>query len=62
MSCLSWNCRRLGVPLTVQVLGDMIRLLNPGLVFLCETRCFASYVDSLKIDGVGLVLLLTEMV
>lgn len=46
MSCLLWNCRGLGFPLTVQVLRDMICLLNPELV--AETRCTPGYVDSLK--------------
>lgn len=43
-----WNCRGLGVPLTVLALRDMIRLLNPELVFLSETRSNSDYVDTLK--------------
>lgn len=45
MSCLVWNCRGLGVPLTVHVFRDLIRLLNP---FLSETRCSTGYIDSIK--------------
>lgn len=48
MSCLIWNYRGLEVPLTVLVLRDMIRLLNPELAFLPETRCYSDYVESLK--------------
>lgn len=44
-----WNYRGLGVPLTVLVLRDMIRLLNPKLVFLSETRCSFDYLDSLNV-------------
>lgn len=48
MSFLIWNCRGLGVPLTVRILRDMVRLLNPELVFLSETRCTTGYIDDLK--------------
>lgn len=48
MSCLSWNCIGLGVPLRVHAVRDMLHLLNPELVFLCETRCITGYVDTLK--------------
>lgn len=50
MICLAWNCRGLGVPLTVHVLRDMIRLLNPELVSLFETRCSTGYMDTLKVQ------------
>ncbi|XP_031124299.1 uncharacterized protein LOC116026992 [Ipomoea triloba] len=37
MSCLSWNCRGLGNPSTVQVLVDLIHSKKPNIVFLIET-------------------------
>ena len=37
MSCLFWNCRRLGNLCTVRELGDFIRTKNPFVVFLTET-------------------------
>lgn len=63
MSCLIWNCRGLGVPLTVHVFKDLIRLLNPELIFLSETRSSITYMEELKancnrfgfvVDRVGL--------
>lgn len=48
MSCLFWNCRGLGVPLTVLVLRDMIRAKNSDLVFLSETRSVQSKLESIK--------------
>ncbi|KAL4298005.1 hypothetical protein GQ457_12G013580 [Hibiscus cannabinus] len=38
MKILSWNCRGLGSPATVQSLGSFIAQHDPNLVFLCETR------------------------
>ena len=35
---LSWNCQRLGNPLTVQTLKEFIRSHNPTMVFLMETK------------------------
>lgn len=48
MSCLFWNCRGLGVSLTVLVLGDIIRLSNPDIVFISKTKCLNSKIKSLK--------------
>ncbi|XP_041011334.1 uncharacterized protein LOC121255116 [Juglans microcarpa x Juglans regia] len=38
MKTLSWNCRGLGNPRTVQDLVRMIRIKKPSLVFLMETK------------------------
>ncbi|KAK6162202.1 hypothetical protein DH2020_002043 [Rehmannia glutinosa] len=48
MNLLSWNCRGLGNPRTVQELRDFIRVLSPGLVFLCETKFSSRELDNLK--------------
>lgn len=48
MSCLFWNCRGLGVPLTILVLGDMIRAKNPDIVFLSETKSLYGQIETLK--------------
>nr|GMC69204.1 uncharacterized protein LOC109160652 [Ipomoea batatas] len=37
MSLLTWNCRGLGNPTTIQVLADLIRAKRPKVVFLIET-------------------------
>ena len=38
MSCLSWNCHRLGNPQTEDKLVAMVRNKDPKLVFLMETK------------------------
>lgn len=57
MSCLFWNCRDLGVPLTVLTLGDLLRSKNPDLVFLAETRSLRWKIEELKrkwnLNGIG---------
>ncbi|TVU06561.1 hypothetical protein EJB05_49782, partial [Eragrostis curvula] len=35
---MSWNCRGLGLPRTVQELTTLVRAKSPKLVFICETR------------------------
>ena len=37
MTCLSWNCRGLGNPRTVQVLRDLVLSKRPYFIFLMET-------------------------
>lgn len=37
MNYLSWNCRGLGSPRAIRILGDLIKSKNPDLVFLSET-------------------------
>lgn len=48
MSCLFWNCRGLGVPLTVLPLGDILRNKNPDIIFLSETKSLQHNIESLK--------------
>ena len=38
MSALSWNCRGLGNPLTVNALHKIVKKEDPTLVFLMETK------------------------
>jgi exonuclease III len=37
MNCLTWNCRGLGNPRTVQELARLVRAQDPTVVFLIET-------------------------
>ncbi|KAL0457840.1 UNVERIFIED_CONTAM: hypothetical protein Slati_0411200 [Sesamum latifolium] len=57
MSLLVWNCQGLGNPWTVRGLQELIRVHNPLLVFLTETKCSASQIEVLKrrldLFGVG---------
>ncbi|KAL7132329.1 hypothetical protein ABFS83_12G066400 [Erythranthe nasuta] len=48
MICLFWNCQGLGVPLTIHVLGDILRRKNPSLLFLSETRATPNLIERLK--------------
>jgi hypothetical protein len=48
MSTLSWNCRGLGQPQTIQELTRLIRDLCPNLVFLSETRQHNDRVSNLR--------------
>lgn len=38
MSLLSWKCRGLGNPQTINALKNVIRLEDPTTVFLMETK------------------------
>jgi hypothetical protein len=63
MSLLSWSCRGLGQPRTVQELIRLVRDFCPNLVFLSETRQQKSRVVNIKsrlgmnncftVDGIG---------
>lgn len=48
MSIISWNCRGLGNPRTVQVLLDLVNNKKPNFVFLIETRCTSDKLSYLK--------------
>ncbi|KAK4381493.1 hypothetical protein Sango_2963100 [Sesamum angolense] len=48
MSCLAWNCQRLRGPGKVRELENLIRALNPSLVFLSETRCSVPFIEKMK--------------
>lgn len=50
MSYLSWNCRGLGHPRTVQVLVDLSKQYNPVFIFLMETLCHIDKLEKLKIQ------------
>ncbi|XP_074342205.1 uncharacterized protein LOC141679663 [Apium graveolens] len=49
MNVLSWNCRGLGLPRTVRVLGDLIRTHKPKFLFLSETISYANKVEELRV-------------
>ncbi|CAM8929085.1 unnamed protein product [Rhodiola kirilowii] len=38
MSCLSWNCRGLGGAATVRSLANLVRIYNPSMVGVMETK------------------------
>lgn len=48
MKLLSWNCRGLGHPLTVQVARSLARGNGINLLFLMETKCTVSSLSSLS--------------
>ncbi|XP_012857002.1 PREDICTED: uncharacterized protein LOC105976270 [Erythranthe guttata] len=58
MSCIFWNCQGLGAPLTIHVLGDILRDCRPLLVFLSETKGTRPLLEKLKrrwnLNGFGI--------
>jgi hypothetical protein len=48
MNCLSWNCRGLGNPCTVQELTRLVRVKAPSAVFLMETWSNEDYLEILR--------------
>ena len=48
MSLLSWNCRGLGNPQTVNALKKAIRIEKPDLVFLMETKFDKEWMTSVR--------------
>ncbi|KAL0438857.1 UNVERIFIED_CONTAM: hypothetical protein Slati_2368700 [Sesamum latifolium] len=58
MKILSWNCQGLGSPWIVRSLVELIKLHNPSLVFLSETKSFKRRYEGLKerlnYHGVGI--------
>lgn len=48
MTVISWNCRGLGQPRTVQELVCLVRTYRPSLVFISETRKSEEYVNKLR--------------
>jgi hypothetical protein len=48
MNCLSWNCRGLGNPCTVQELTRLVRAKAPSAVFLIETWSNEDYLEILR--------------
>jgi len=49
MNVLSWNCRGLGNPLTVQTLRRLVRTKKPNLVFLMETKQVSKSLESVRV-------------
>ena len=50
MIALSWNCRRLGNPVTVQALNKMVHQEAPNLVFLMETKVSAKQMMKIRVS------------
>ena len=48
MSTLSWNCRGLGLPRTVQVLSELVKHKKPSFIFLMETLSCRAPLENLK--------------
>ena len=48
MSVISWNCRGLGNPLTVNALQKVVLEKDPILVFLMETKLDITEMDNIK--------------
>lgn len=49
MNLLGWNCRGLGNPRAVRVLGDLLKTQKPDFLFLSETISNASSIETLRI-------------
>ena len=47
INAISWNCRGLGNPLTVEALQKVVLEKDPTLVFLMETK-----MDTMEMDGI----------
>ena len=58
MSVLSWNCRGLGQPQTVQMLVELVKWKKPNFIFLIETLCNRNKLERLKVK-LGFECLLT---
>ena len=50
MIALSWNCRGLGNPGTVQALNKMVHQEAPNLVFLMETKVNAKQMMKIRVS------------
>ena len=48
MSAISWNCKGLGNPLTVNALQKVVLEKDPTLVFLMETKYDVSEMNGVK--------------
>ena len=48
MSAISWNCKGLGNPITVNALQKMVLEKDPTLVFLMETKFDVTEMDGVK--------------
>ena len=48
MSCLAWNCRGLGNPLTIHELTNMVRKKDPLVLFLSKTKLDENRLEMLR--------------
>lgn len=48
MSCLAWNCRRLGNAATIKELHEFARSVAPSVLCVLETQVHKSRVEGLK--------------
>ena len=48
MSCLSWNCRELGNPQTVDELVTLVGKKDPNVVFLMETKSNVEAIEKVR--------------
>ncbi|CAN0858065.1 hypothetical protein LINGRAHAP2_LOCUS7059 [Linum grandiflorum] len=48
MIIMSWNCRGMGQPRAVQVLGELIQTHRPGIVILLETFANKSRMETIR--------------
>lgn len=49
MSCISWNCRGLGLPRSVQTLQELARDKRPNFIFLIESLCSFARLKEIKV-------------
>ena len=54
MMLLSWNCRGVKKPTTVQRLNKLLHMYRPLMLFLCETKCLVANVEEI-LEGMGYV-------
>lgn len=45
---MSWNCRGIGVAMTIRALRDLVSQYRPSILFLCETKAKRRKVDHLR--------------
>ncbi|KAK6160666.1 hypothetical protein DH2020_004047 [Rehmannia glutinosa] len=50
MNIISWNCRGLGNPHTIQELRELVRKKSPHLIFLCEMKSNFAVIEKLKLE------------
>ena len=48
MSTLSWNCRGLGNPRTIQALKGLVMDIKPNIIFLMKTLSVRPELESIK--------------
>ncbi|KAF5465302.1 hypothetical protein F2P56_015322 [Juglans regia] len=48
MICISWNCRGLGNPRTVNILNLLIKDKSPNMLFFMETKCSKNRIEELS--------------